>query len=169
MNTTGWSNTAWAAAIAVGLAFSATGCELPPLPVTEEDDEPRPVAVDEDFELDGNPDDGASFYRTHCASCHGADGEGDGPSGQGLEPPPTDFTTVDLDPARAYIATRDGGQAVGVSRAMPAFRQAADEQQLRDVVAYIIAFGDDAPDDESEQTDENDPSDDESDQAEAIE
>ena len=35
---------------------------------------------------------GASLYETHCASCHGATGHGDGPAGRDLDPPPIDFT-----------------------------------------------------------------------------
>lgn len=34
---------------------------------------------------------GAALYQAHCASCHGAEGRGDGPAGRGLEPPPNDF------------------------------------------------------------------------------
>lgn len=35
---------------------------------------------------------GARLYAEHCAGCHGADGRGEGPAAQGLDPPPTDFT-----------------------------------------------------------------------------
>ncbi|ANX05035.1 cytochrome c/FTR1 family iron permease [Immundisolibacter cernigliae] len=33
----------------------------------------------------------AQLYTEQCAACHGAQGRGDGPAGQGLEPPPSDF------------------------------------------------------------------------------
>jgi len=33
----------------------------------------------------------AQLYTAQCAACHGAQGRGDGPAGQGLEPPPSDF------------------------------------------------------------------------------
>ena len=33
----------------------------------------------------------AQLYAAHCASCHGAEGRGDGPAGKGLEPPSSDF------------------------------------------------------------------------------
>jgi high-affinity iron transporter len=33
----------------------------------------------------------ARLYQESCASCHGADGRGDGPSAAGLDPPPIDF------------------------------------------------------------------------------
>jgi len=34
---------------------------------------------------------GAGVFRTHCASCHGADGRGDGIAAAGLNPPPADL------------------------------------------------------------------------------
>lgn len=34
---------------------------------------------------------GTALYATHCASCHGAEGRGDGPAGRGLDPAPSDF------------------------------------------------------------------------------
>ncbi|HEY8492881.1 MAG TPA: cytochrome c/FTR1 family iron permease [Myxococcota bacterium] len=43
-----------------------------------------------------DPERGAALYAQACASCHGAEGRGDGPAGVGLDPPPSDLT----DPAR---------------------------------------------------------------------
>ncbi len=34
---------------------------------------------------------GAQIYAAQCAACHGEQGHGDGPAGQGLDPPPSDF------------------------------------------------------------------------------
>ncbi|MEX2164494.1 MAG: cytochrome c/FTR1 family iron permease [Sulfuricaulis sp.] len=34
---------------------------------------------------------GASLYKEYCAACHGAEGHGDGPAGQGLDPAPSNF------------------------------------------------------------------------------
>ncbi|MHB1121351.1 MAG: FTR1 family protein [Ramlibacter sp.] len=33
----------------------------------------------------------ASLFAAQCAACHGAQGRGDGPAAQGMEPPPSDF------------------------------------------------------------------------------
>ncbi len=127
---------------AIGLLAVATGCELPEFPQT--DDEPSTEFVD-DFELSGHPEEGAEFYASQCASCHGEQGRGDGAAAQQLQPPATDFTQADLDAQRAYLVTREGGRAFEMSPAMPAFRGAADDQQLRDVTAYILQFQDGAP------------------------
>jgi len=35
---------------------------------------------------------GAALYRQTCAACHGATGQGNGPAGAALDPPPIDFT-----------------------------------------------------------------------------
>lgn len=43
----------------------------------------------------------ASLYASECASCHGAEGLGDGPAATGMEPPPTNFR----DTARAHQRT----------------------------------------------------------------
>jgi mono/diheme cytochrome c family protein len=44
---------------------------------------------------------GAYAYRTHCATCHGADGKGDGPLAENLRFHPPDLT---------LIAKRNGGE-----------------------------------------------------------
>jgi mono/diheme cytochrome c family protein len=37
---------------------------------------------------------GAALYQTHCASCHGDSGRGDGPVGAALRTPPADLTAL---------------------------------------------------------------------------
>lgn len=44
--------------------------------------------------------DGHVLYTTHCASCHGTGGRGDGPVAQSLRVPPADLT---------QLAARNGG------------------------------------------------------------
>lgn len=41
-----------------------------------------------------DPEAGEALYRTHCASCHGADGEGNGPMAAVLTLQPTDLTAL---------------------------------------------------------------------------
>jgi mono/diheme cytochrome c family protein len=38
---------------------------------------------------------GQMLYSTTCASCHGTKGEGNGPAGAGLKPPPRNFTRAE--------------------------------------------------------------------------
>src|SRR5271157_5542972 len=47
-----------------------------------------------------NPSSGKEMYLAYCASCHGADGKGNGPAAPALKTPPTDLT---------QIAAKNGG------------------------------------------------------------
>lgn len=70
-------------------------------------------------------------------SCHGVDGRGDGPLAKGMQPPPTDLTTISrrnsgrfpADRLRAIVDGRDDVRAHG-PRAMPVwgnrYRQRSD-------------------------------------------
>ena len=69
---------------------------------------------------------GASLYRTHCASCHGVSGRGDGAVAPYLRVPPADLTRLAIGNGGAIPAERlarviDGRQAVRAhgSRDMP--------------------------------------------------
>lgn len=97
---------------------------------------------DPDFTLDGVADRAAANYAQQCASCHGQAGDGRGPVGGALSPPPTDFTATAVPPHRGYVAIRDGGMAVGKAGTMPGFASAFSDQELHDLVVYIRAFAD---------------------------
>lgn len=56
-----------------------------------------PIAVP-DFER------GRALYVEHCASCHGADGNGKGPASAGLNPPPIAFTDKERASERSIFA-----------------------------------------------------------------
>ncbi len=47
---------------------------------------------------------GAQLYAQQCASCHGANGDGNGPAAAGLEPPPIAFTDAERADARSLAA-----------------------------------------------------------------
>ncbi|MFU8831916.1 MAG: c-type cytochrome [Wenzhouxiangella sp.] len=98
------------------------------------------VAEDTDFELKGDPEQGRSTYQLQCVTCHGQSGIGDGPAAAAFDPSPSDLTREDLSAEEIYLATRDGGQAVGLTPLMPAFRHSLDEQTIHDVVAYTLTL-----------------------------
>jgi len=80
-------------------------------------------------------------FQELCTVCHGVGGKGDGPSAQGLEPKPADFTNCktmakDSDEVLLKII-RGGGQSVGRSTVMPAWGDALSEQQIRELVKFI--------------------------------
>ena len=96
----------------------------------------------DDFELRGDPEAGKAPYQQQCASCHGNSGQGDGPAARAFNPPPASLLREDLSAERMFLATRDGGMAVGLAATMPAFSRSLNEQQIHDIVAYLISLRD---------------------------
>ena len=41
-------------------------------------------------------DPGKQIFNIYCATCHGENGDGQGPVGKTLQPPPRDFTKADF-------------------------------------------------------------------------
>ena len=81
------------------------------------------------------------LFQELCSVCHGVGGKGDGPSAQGLEPKPADFTNCkvmakDSDEVLLKII-KGGGQSVGRSTVMPAWGDALSEQQIGELVKFI--------------------------------
>jgi mono/diheme cytochrome c family protein len=85
---------------------------------------------------------GAKVYAAHCAGCHGPTGQGDGPAGRGLSPPPGNLAWL----AQMPMARQDsfmiwtiaeGGEAFGT--AMPAFKDSLSKDEMWAVTAYIQA------------------------------
>jgi len=66
---------------------------------------------------------GETLYLAHCGSCHGDQGQGDGPAAGSLSPPPANLRWVMQRPiaSEGYLmwAIAEGGAALGT--AMPAF------------------------------------------------
>jgi high-affinity iron transporter len=83
------------------------------------------------------------LYAARCATCHGAEGHGDGPAARGLEPRPSDFhdrERFDRRSAYALYSTI----TLGVPRtAMAAFADLSDEQRWG--LALHVASLADAP------------------------
>jgi mono/diheme cytochrome c family protein len=86
---------------------------------------------------------GEAIYRAACAACHGADGRGAPETTIGFDKPDTfpdfracDQTTPELD-VDWKATIRDGGQARGFSRIMPAFGDALTKADIDAVVAYL--------------------------------
>ncbi|MGE3797452.1 MAG: CopD family protein [Thermomicrobiales bacterium] len=91
---------------------------------------PRPPTTDESIVR------GQETYEALCLSCHGATGQGDGPSATGLQPPPADFTDLTLhihDDAGWYTAIVNGVPGTE----MPAFGDTLSDEEIWAVVDYI--------------------------------
>jgi len=92
----------------------------------------------------GDPKKGAKHFADICAACHGERGDGKGPAGGALKPPPRDFTDTalmtKLSDAHLIEVISKGGAAVGKSPLMPAWGGVLKPKEVRDVAAYIRSF-----------------------------
>ncbi len=84
---------------------------------------------------------GKKVYDQYCAHCHGAEGKGDGISGQNLPIKPQNLTEGRvLNPLPDHFLYRviaHGAQSVGLSPLMPAFTPQLSDTQVHDVIVFI--------------------------------
>lgn len=78
---------------------------------------------------------GAQLYQEQCAVCHGAQGEGDGPAGQALDPPPTDFHEVERYDGRSVL-----GLYTTITGGVEGTAMAGFEDTLSDADRWALAF-----------------------------
>lgn len=82
---------------------------------------------------------GQQLYNENCASCHGRSGHGEGEAAQGLDPQPTniaDFSQMPMaSDAYLYWTLAEGGAPVG--SAMPAFKDALEENEIWAIIMYL--------------------------------
>jgi len=82
------------------------------------------------------------LYQQSCAGCHGASGNGDGPMGKLLTPPPQPFRTALRGKSDQWMAQviKGGGAAAGLSPAMPA-QTGLSDPQINSLVQYVRKLG----------------------------
>lgn len=102
-----------------------------------------PVADDcavPEGDLRGDAAAGEKLYALYCVTCHGKEGKGDGPAAP-KDPKPADHSNPEymgsLSDAHIYCVINKGGIAVGKSPLMTAWGMVLNDQQLRDLVAYV--------------------------------
>ena len=136
------------ATIAVGLtslaAFLLSGCK----PQTHQDSLEIPSAIEMLAVRRERPDPlaesqmrGRHVYLHYCQICHGPEAQGDGFNAAMLDPPPRNFSDEAFweqasNESLTAVISR-GGKAVGKSKLMPLWGRTLDEQQIRDVIAYL--------------------------------
>jgi mono/diheme cytochrome c family protein len=86
----------------------------------------------------GNSEQGQELYLERCVLCHGPKGHG----WDWVHQPPVPVPNLsDILPQRSdehlFRVIRDGGEAVGRTRFMPAFGFNMTEQELKDIVAFL--------------------------------
>ncbi|HXH82874.1 MAG TPA: c-type cytochrome [Candidatus Tectomicrobia bacterium] len=89
---------------------------------------------------------GRDLYATHCATCHGPEARGDGPSAAGFATKPTnlaDGRIMNPLPDEFLVnVILHGGPAEGLAPTMPPFDAYLGEAQARDIVAYLRTLAD---------------------------
>lgn len=82
---------------------------------------------------------GQQVYETNCISCHGTEGQGDGPAGKNLDPRPTNIARFARMPMAGdgylYWTIAEGGAPVG--SAMPAFGNVLSEEEIWQLLVYV--------------------------------
>ncbi|MBX3060797.1 MAG: c-type cytochrome [Anaerolineae bacterium] len=86
---------------------------------------------------------GAVLFTTHCASCHGDGGMGDGSASAGLDPAPAPIAHTRQMMGDSYLFWRisEGGAISPFNSTMPAWKDALDEQARWDMINYMRALG----------------------------
>ncbi len=86
---------------------------------------------------------GGETYATHCATCHGDSGAGDGPAGAKLDPAPANIarTSQILNDGYLFWRITEGGVGEPFNSAMIAWGNILSENERWDVLNYVRALG----------------------------
>ena len=95
----------------------------------------------EGFALGGDASKGAATYKQYCAMCHGDAGKGDGIAAAALNPKPKNLADKELmsriSDWEIYLVIKEGGAAAGLSPMMTSWKAVLNDEQIRDVAAYV--------------------------------
>ena len=93
------------------------------------------------YGADPNVGRGKSTYGELCAKCHGSSGKGDGKEASTLATKPKDLTDCarmqGFTDDKLFQVIKGGGPAGGLSKDMPGYADALEDDEMRDVLAYI--------------------------------
>jgi mono/diheme cytochrome c family protein len=89
----------------------------------------------------GDPEKGKQVFMIYCVTCHGEHGDGKGPVGKTLQPPPRDFTVGKFlyggtDQAIFEVIT-NGAASKGGSPLMAPWGAVITEQDRWNLVAFV--------------------------------
>jgi mono/diheme cytochrome c family protein len=94
--------------------------------------------------LEGNPQaiqSGNEAYDALCVQCHGEEGKGDGPAGQGMDPPPGNLADATrmatLSDGYLFWRISEGGAFDPFISLMPAWGTLLSETEIWELVTYI--------------------------------
>jgi cytochrome c553 len=86
-----------------------------------------------------------SSFNIVCASCHGQAGDGTGPAGAALNPPPADFTDAEFWATRdrdriANVISVGAAAAFGGSPLMVGWGTSYTPEQIQEFTDYVLEF-----------------------------
>lgn len=81
-----------------------------------------------------------ALYSTHCASCHGVEGKGDGPAAQGLNPAPSNFHDWARQGQRSVFSLFNTITLGVPGTAMPSFQGVLSESQRWALAFWVSTF-----------------------------
>jgi len=88
---------------------------------------------------------GKQTYETFCVACHGADGKADSAAAMAMDPKPRNLTDkawqAKVDDAHIAKVIKEGGPSVGLSATMAPWGAVMNDEELKNVVAYVRHFG----------------------------
>jgi mono/diheme cytochrome c family protein len=79
--------------------------------------------------------DGAEVFKTNCQTCHGAQGHGDGPAGQALDPRPRDLSELQTKVGDDFLFWRIREGKPGTS--MVAWKGILTDEQIWQTVSFL--------------------------------
>jgi mono/diheme cytochrome c family protein len=80
---------------------------------------------------------GSKVFSRYCVLCHGIAGDGKGTAAKAYKPPPANLVASVYPDEYKELIIRKGGQALGRSPFMPPWGDELNEQQIRDLIAYL--------------------------------
>ena len=90
--------------------------------------------------LAATAEEGRRLYASRCAFCHGTAGNGDGPAGAALKPPPTNFATTDYWKHATPESIKTVIESGKAGTAMVAFKASLNAEQIDALIAHLRTF-----------------------------
>jgi mono/diheme cytochrome c family protein len=85
---------------------------------------------------------GQELFQKYCATCHGDNGEGDGPAAASLDPPPQNLQKSQslLRDDYLYWRISEGGSMEPFKSSMPPWKSVLEEDEIWEIIEYIRSF-----------------------------
>lgn len=83
---------------------------------------------------------GRLVFFNYCATCHGPNADGGGRAARLYDPRPANLRTSDKTAPYMKRIVRGGGRSMGRSEFMPPWGEELTEEQMNDVVTYLLSL-----------------------------